>query len=233
MNTDPLAEILDTCLQRLARGESTAQVLADYPQQAAELGPLLEAARQAGELRAEIRVPPAAMARSRTRFLQAAARPRRLSLWGGLRRGWALTSLAAALFVAAAGTGLVSAQSLPGDQLYPVKIAAEQARLNLVKDPVQRLQITAGYDRERVDEVEALFARDQAAPVAVSFAGFLSRPDPAVDWKVGAITLILPPGLPGMAQLRPGLYVQVNGTVEASGKVAARNIYPQYEHLSG
>ncbi|HEX9013918.1 MAG TPA: DUF5666 domain-containing protein, partial [Anaerolineaceae bacterium] len=47
------------------------------------------------------------------------------------------------------------------------------------------------------------------------------------------ITLILPPGLPGMAQLRPGLYVQVNGTVEASGKVAARNIYPQYEHLSG
>ncbi|HEY3344036.1 MAG TPA: DUF5666 domain-containing protein [Anaerolineaceae bacterium] len=233
MKAAPSAELLQDCLLRLQHGASLEDVLARHPEQAGELRPLLEAALAARSLRAEIHVPREAQLRSRAQFLQAAARPARPSLRVILRTGWVLASVVTVLALALVGTGFASAQSLPGDQLYPVKIAAEQARLQIVSDPAQRLQITGGYDRERVDEVEALLTRDQLHPVEVSFAGFLSQPAPNEAWMVGSIELILPDSLPNRADLKVGRYVDVQGVPEAGGKVLVETIRPRIEQLSG
>ena len=42
MNQPDFATILDDCIQRMQQGESLASCLADYPEQAAELTPMLE-----------------------------------------------------------------------------------------------------------------------------------------------------------------------------------------------
>jgi hypothetical protein len=226
-------DLLQDSLQLLERGARLEDVLARHPERAAELRPLLEAALAARSVRKEIQVPHAAQMRSRALFLQAAVRPRKLSRRAIFRTGWSLASIFTVFALVLTGTGIASAQSLPGDQLYPVKIAAEHARLQLASDPAQRLQLSAGYDRERVDEVEALFSRSQFRPVAVSFAGFLSRPDPNGDWQVGAVHLLFPAALANLADLKPGRYVDVSGSPEPGGKVVVASIRTRIEELSG
>jgi hypothetical protein len=233
MTADPSPEFLQECIERLKRGARLDDVLARYPEQAGELRPLLEAALAARSLRAEIRVPREAQMRSRAQFLQAAALPVRPSLRTVFRTGWTVATFVTVLALALVGTGFASAKALPGDQFYPVKIAAEQARLQLVNDPAQRLQITGGYDRERVDEVEALLTHDQLRPVEVSFAGFLARLAPGGGWTVGSIGLILPDNLPNRSDLKAGRYVDVHGVPELGGKVLVETIRPRIELLSG
>jgi hypothetical protein len=233
MNAASQVEILQKCLEHIARGESLDEALAAYPAQAAELRPLLEAALQARALRAEIAVPRDAELRSRAQFIAAASRPRRASFRGLFRTGWSAATLLTALALLLGGTGFASAQSLPGDQLYPVKIAAEQARLGLVSDPGQRMQIKAVYDRERVDEVEALLSQDRGNLVEVDFAGFLSRPDPQGDWMVSGIRLTLPIELTNLADLQPGRYVDVHGAPMPGGRVQVESIRLRFEKVSG
>jgi hypothetical protein len=233
MKAASTVEILQECLERIARGASPEEALAAYPAQARELRPLLETALQARALREEIAVPHDAQLRSRAQFIQAATRPRRTSFRSIFRTGWSIASLLVALALVLGGTGFASAQSLPGDQLYPVKIAAEQARLGLVSDPAQRLQIKAVYDRERVDEVEALLTRDGSHPVEVDFAGFLSLPDPQGDWMVSGIRLALPVELKSLADLQPGRYVDVHGAPLPGGRVQVESIHLRVEKVSG
>lgn len=233
MKAASTVEILQECLERIASGASLEETLAAYPAQAGELRPLLETALQARGLRTEIAIPRDAQLRSRAQFIQAASRPRRASFRSIFRTGWSIATLLTALALVLGGTGFASAQSLPGDQLYPVKIAAEQARLNLVSDTAQRLQIKAVYDRERVDEVEALLSRDGSHPVEVDFAGFLSRPDPQGDWMVSGIRLALPAELTTLADLQPGHYVDVHGAPLTGGRVQVESIHMRVEKVSG
>lgn len=233
MNAASQVEILQECLERITRGESLEDTLAAYPAQAGELRPLLETALQARALRTEIAIPRDAQLRSRAQFIAAASRPRKTSFRGLFRPGWSVATILTALALVLGGTGFASAQSLPGDQLYPVKIAAEQARLGLVSDTGQRLQIKAGYDRERVDEVEALLSRDGAHPVEVDFAGFLSRPDPQGDWMVSGIHLTLPFELTNLADLQTGRYVDVHGVPMPGGRVQVESIRLRFEKVSG
>jgi len=59
-------------------------------------------------------------------------------------------------------------RSLPGDFLYSVKLATEQARLALTKDPQERLKLKTEFTERRVDEIIQVIAgpsQDRAARV--------------------------------------------------------------------
>ncbi len=94
--------VLDECVDRLNRGEKLEACLADYPQRAAELGPLLMA--MTGTKTAYSFIPSADAKRTaRERFNAAMAKRREPSFWQNLvAHRFALTAAAAVVVVAIA-----------------------------------------------------------------------------------------------------------------------------------
>jgi hypothetical protein len=224
--------VLDEALRKLRAGVPLDQVLAECGDFAAELAPLLEAAQWM-----QSSVPPAAprgaVARSRARFLQAAEARSARALPFFARFRWAvnlaviLAVLAAALFF----TGLGSVSALPGQALYPVKRAVEQARLALASsDPAGKLLLEENFDRRRVEE--ALRLAELGRGQRVSFAGFLSGGN-GQPWTVEGLTLQLDGALQATAQSLPGAYVEVQGQVQADGTVLVSVLRLRFFELKG
>jgi hypothetical protein len=84
--------------------------------------------------------------------------------------------LAVVLAVSAlgAGTAYASQSSLPGDTLYPVKLATEQAGMILVQDDVARAERALSFANKRATEMEALAekGRPQDLDLAVEKYGY-------------------------------------------------------------
>jgi len=157
--------IVDDAFTRLQAGEEISEILARYPEHAERLAPLLEVA--AFCVRAYTYTEPASadgMARQRERYLalarQQAARQKRSRQpvrWMGR---WAMVAAAILLaFVLGTAAVTVSASSVPGDLLYPVKIAVEEVRTAVTFDPAERAVLHMTWSQRRLDELAALLAR--------------------------------------------------------------------------
>jgi hypothetical protein len=240
MNTiehDLIVEALETCLERIQAGASLEQALAAYPQWVEELRPLLLAAQSAQTLGKSVLVPKAARARSRAAFLQAArqtAQTRQDAFtW---RFGLGLLAILIVLATGAATTAAVSARALPGESLYPVKIAAERTRLLLAGAPLKRLELEQSFDKERIEEVETLSQRYHDAQSShlqeVTFAGGLTQMQPG-EWLVGGVRVIIPPEVTLNSEIMPGDYVEVNGILQPDGSVLATQVQERQIEISG
>jgi hypothetical protein len=148
-------DILDECLERLlAKGETLEQCLQSYPEQAAELKPLLETAlatkrASAIEPRSEFR----ATARYQFHSALQAIGPKR-PFFGWLPRWATVVAIVLALLLAGGGgTVAAAAGSMPDEPLYPVKIASEQVRLALTPSPLGKAELYANLADKRVAEI--------------------------------------------------------------------------------
>jgi len=85
-----------------------------------------------------------------------------------------ILAIVLAVFGAGAGTAYASQASLPGDTLYPIKLATEQAGMILVGDDVARAERALSFANKRVREMEALAAkgRPQDLDLAVEEYGY-------------------------------------------------------------
>jgi hypothetical protein len=209
-----LAELFEECLQRLTAGESLSACLARYPEQEALLAPLLQSASAMREYGSVAPRDLTAAAASRARFMAAAqALPRPVTrsspsgFGGGLVAWWAsLTSglsvlhpvpvaLAAFLVcVVIAGvltTGVVraSAQALPGDSLYSVKLVTEQARLLLTTDQVGRAALAEQFRQTRLQEAASIVRIHRAVP-EMQLTGSLESFTPA-EWRVAGLPILI------------------------------------------
>lgn len=206
--SDDFASVLDACLECLRQGKTIADCLEAYPELASELAPLLEAALQLKALKVVQPPLPSDMAAGRQRFLAEAQRRRerpaaarlswltRVTQWvQGRPRPvlWRLPGIAVAtvaallLFVVMSGGAVVvSARSLPGDALYPVKRASERARLFLTFSEAERVRLTAEYQRKRREEARAVIAL--ARTVEVEWQGTISDIRPP-RWTVGNLAV--------------------------------------------
>jgi hypothetical protein len=108
---------------------------------------------------------PAFRLRARNRMLAAAAQRRGARRWnplGALPRPVVRLAFAGAFAVALMVGGLTSAaasgNSLPGDALYPIKLAAERAQLAVTFDPVARARLHAHFAEVRLGEATRLIA---------------------------------------------------------------------------
>jgi hypothetical protein len=235
MVDDRILEAFEDCLTRLQSGASLEQVLALYPAWRQELRPMLLAAQAARQAGAGVRVPRAALARSRSKFLQrakqmATARSRQASRYPTWR--FALAALMVVLVLASGlvTTVAVSAHALPGDVLYPVKIAAEQTRLLLTDNQLQRMQLEQSFDQERVAEVDTLIHR--ASSRDVQFAGGLQAMQ-GNTWQVDNITVRVTESTHILSTVKPGYYVDVEGRLQPDGVVMAYQIAPRAMQLAG
>jgi hypothetical protein len=77
--------------------------------------------------------------------------------------------LAAVIGTAAVGGGVTwaASDSLPGDVLYPVKLAGEDLRLSLASTPESQVELALQFADERVAELEALVERGSLTPETV------------------------------------------------------------------
>src|SRR5512136_2459373 len=137
------------CLDALAQGESIERILARYPQEAAQLRPLLEAAASLPRLRME--PSEAAKMQSRLKFMAQADLLRRTAPRKGLGflPRFATGFIAAALVAGVLGTGAVAASgaALPGDPLYGLKRTVEDVRLNSASSPAQRQELQREFEQ--------------------------------------------------------------------------------------
>jgi hypothetical protein len=160
--------ILDDCLERIVlKGKTLDHCLKLYPQQAAELKPLLETALMVKRASA-VEPRPEFKARARYRFrsaLEEKAAPRSRPFFGWLPR-WA-TALAIVLVVLVAGSGTVVAagNSMPDSILYPVKLATENVQMAFTISPLGKAQLCAELADERVDEIVYMAEKGDAQEV--------------------------------------------------------------------
>jgi len=150
--------ILDECLERmLTKGETIEQCLASYPEQAAELEPLLQTALSTKETLA---IKPRPEFRDRARYqlrvtLQEMAekRERCFSFFGWQPR-WATAVIAVLILVLASGSTVAAAgNSMPDEPLYPVKLATERVRLALTPSALGKAELYAKLADKRVTEI--------------------------------------------------------------------------------
>jgi hypothetical protein len=148
--------ILDDCLEKLlVKGRSIEECLADYPEQADELKPLLQTAIVT---RKAIVIEPRPEFRAKARYQlysalkEAASKRHRFPFVWHFR--WA-TVISTFLILMLTGGGIVAAasNSMPDNPLYQVKLATEQIQLSLTTSPLDKAKLYAKLADRRVTEI--------------------------------------------------------------------------------
>ena len=155
--------IVAICVEQIEAGQATVEsCLAQYPDLAAELElPLRMIGRLLAVSASDMH--PAAIQRLETRLLSRTEELKREQVRTG-RKGIStvIARLASAmavivlLLILGSGAWVVSANSLPGHPLYPVKRASENVQMALTGDPVQRATLHATFALRRLGEAVRL-----------------------------------------------------------------------------
>ncbi len=161
------------CLDALERGETVEGLLAQYPQFADDLQPILETASSLAGVKVAHSLE--AQAKSRQLLLAQAATLRTGNEGPGWFAIWfrrmAIALVPLVFIIAFAFTGVLYASSdaLPGDALYETKRASENLRLTLTTDPMKREALREQFEIERILEIERLL--ESGRETVVTFRG--------------------------------------------------------------
>jgi uncharacterized membrane protein YgcG len=223
-----LYEALEICLQDIEKGADLESVLFRYPDLADELRPILEASAGA-KIMAVPAPSPDVVRRNRAKLLQHAAQMREANVkssrrfWFASMRRLAVTlAVVALLFVS--GTGLVGASSntLPGDNLYPVKRTWEGVRLFFTFNPMEREALEVEHENERLHEVQEVLAEGRSTEV--DFNGLVTSQN-GNEWVVANVRVLIS----DQTELRDqgigvGSPVRVRGITQGNNIVLAERI---------
>jgi uncharacterized membrane protein YgcG len=223
-----LYETLEICLQDIENGQDVESVLFRYPDLADELRPILEAS--AGAKSMAVPAPsPDVVRRNRARVLQHAAQMREgkarssQRIWfASLRRIAVTLAVVTLLFVS--GTGLVGASSntLPGDNLYPVKRTWEGVHLFFTFNPLEREALEVEHENERLHEVQEVLAEGRS--IEVDFNGLVTSQN-GNEWVVANVRVLISAQTEIRDQgLGVGSPVRVRGITQADNTILAERI---------
>ena len=158
-------KILDRCLEKVKEGVPLDEVLMEYPEHREELKELLTIAKDIES----VPLPPVrdeAVASCITKVHKAIQLRKRGAWRARLPRLWwprlvcvpspmwakALAFVLIGIFISW-GTVNLSADSLPGDILYPIKLTTEKAKFFLTIDPVEKAELRLNHSEERMEEL--------------------------------------------------------------------------------
>lgn len=165
-------DVLDQCIDRIAAGESIDNCIDSFPAYADELRSILGVAAAAQRTAASVQPRPEFKARLSYEIM-AAAHDRKSAKPGWVLPGflriprWATAAAVslALLIVAGTGTVMASSDSLPGQTLYPVKLAAENVQLALTFSDVSKAKLYAELADKRAQEIAILLEQDETEHV--------------------------------------------------------------------
>lgn len=210
-----LYDALEICLREIENGVTLENVLARFPDLAAELRPILKASVKARKLNMASAPSPEAIRRGRAKLLQRASEMREAKVAPRRRVIPIFQRLALSLGLTAtfllSGTGLVgaSATALPGENLYPVKRTWEDLQLFFIFDKDARDAVQSQFETERLHEVNELLAEGRHE--VIQFAGVFMQVN-GMNY-VSGVTVVVP----------ATLQIPENGTaVIATGRTNAQ-----------
>jgi hypothetical protein len=237
--SENLVSLLDRLLTRLRAGESVEDILADYPARREQLGSLLWVAQALAPLRAEPRP-----TQAEARFAQFVADAHALHLTATMRRrprrrlsvrGAALAELwrhprlqqvvatvvaLVTLCVFTATAIALAAHSLPGDLLFPVKLAAEELELSFSADPTARAEYCIARAQTRAEEIGRLARLGRPVTEAA-----LERLDRALEAGLNAVAMA------DAAHTQSLLAPFVEMTGQQAGRIAAQAVTVHQQSL--
>jgi hypothetical protein len=223
-----LYEALEVCLNEIGQGADVDTVLFRYPELAAELRPILETSVKAKKM--AVPAPSQEIVRrNRAKVLQHASELRERKsapahrVWSvPLRRMTVSFAVVAMLFASSTGLVRASSNTIPGDNLYPVKRTWEDVSLFFTFDPNQRNALELEHETERLGEVHELFT--QGRSVSVDFSGYVTRQS-GTEWRIANVTVVISPKtiLPGQ-QIQVGNAVRVQGQTKSDMSIDASQI---------
>jgi hypothetical protein len=205
---EELDQILQTCLERvLTGGETIDDVLADYPEQADELRPQLEAALWLGGQKRAFDPQPRFVSTSRGQLLtkirhegavnaaqsDAAEGSALAVLWQRLFPGTGTPRQRVAfqfalllifmvwLAIGSSAVALVSQSSIPGEPLYPVKIAFEEVEMYTAGKLSDEIRLHTEFAQRRLLEVQELVEVGQYDQIPETVEKFENHVDQAVN----------------------------------------------------
>lgn len=220
-----LFDTLEICLQEIEKGRELESILAQHPDLADELRPILQTAIKA---RSVTTPEPTSdvQRRGRARVMQRAAELREAKI--ALRKPvvrvipifqrFAL-SFTLLLILMLSGTGIVNASSsaLPGESLYPVKRGWEGLRLFFIFDSQARQLLADEFENERIHEANELLLEGRHETIQIA----------GVFMQVNGTSYIsgLPVMLPATIQIpENGAAVVATGRTNAQGFVEVTSL---------
>lgn len=206
--TDSFESILDECISALQAGVPVEDILAEVPEYAAELRPMLFAATLLADPRPEL-VAEERKAALKTEYLAQAAQlpPVHPSRMEQMRAAWhiikrrltlkaVLSDLATVtitvvltLAMAALVLSYAAQDTLPGDWLYGVKQLSEQTRLLVTLNAADKQVLRDEFNQKRLAEIEQLISQKRAA--VVRFSGTLETKGENL-WVIEGLPVFLP-----------------------------------------
>ncbi|MFQ5867614.1 MAG: DUF5667 domain-containing protein [bacterium] len=156
----PIEEILDICLEKIGEGIPLEEVLRRYPDYAHEVKELLAIARDIKDTPSpepsERGMASCLVKLGEALQLQKEKPPKakipRLLYFPSPAWAKALVFIVIIIFISW-GTVTLSANSLPGDFLYPIKLITEQVKFFLIANPEGKVELRLIYSEERMQEL--------------------------------------------------------------------------------
>jgi hypothetical protein len=239
--SDSFESILDESISALQAGVPIEDILAETPEYAAELRPLLFAAtvladpnpslvpeERKSALRAEymrqVASLPAAPSPTLNEKVQAILRiiQRRMTRRAVLND---LVTIIITVILTLLMTLLLlsyaARNTLPSDLLYNFKRISEQVQLGLTFDPGRRAILLEEFNQRRLDEIEQLIEQNRAA--AVQFKGILETKGGNL-WIIAGETVFLPTDVTLEGQPEEGNRVEVIGFLRTNNVLVADTI---------
>lgn len=240
--TDRFESILDESISALQAGVPIGEILAEVPEYADELRPLLYAATVLADPNPDL-APEETKSALRNEYLKHVAELPALSrpslnekthaIFSVIKRRLNrkavvndLVTIAVTVILTIVMAALIfnflAVDAIPGDFLYGVKRASENAQLALTFDEAHRNELTSEFDQRRLREVEQLIEQNRVA--VVEFKGTLETKGGNL-WIVGGHTIFIPPDVESENSIQEGDLVEVIGLLRANSVVVADAIY--------
>ena len=228
-----LNHAFQAALEALARGEPLESTLAAHPQFAAEMKPLLQTAIAATQAKLESTPETEASEHSRRRMLQYASSQRmnrvlQIPLWKRWRFSYGSLAAVVIVLLSSVGIWVASAQALPGDTFYSLKLRAEELNLSLTANKVSMQSLQTQYRQRRVDEVQKLLEVGRVE--AIAFEGVLRLQGDEI-WDVERVLVLLNQDTAFQGPFSLGDDVEVRGVTSNNGSVLASTIGLRRYHL--
>ena len=193
-----IEDILAQCIEDVKAGRSSvADCLAKYPSISKQLEPLLRIALEIREP-PDVKPSPAFKVRTRVHLMEQIHAKQAVKKWPWFRytgqvkptpykRRFNMVAIIIVIVLAVSaiggGTAYASQGSLPGDTLYPVKLATEQVRLVLTISDTAKAELYVTFASSRVEEMVTLAERGKPEKVNIAVNGY----DGAMAMAIGKL----------------------------------------------
>ncbi|MBN1993507.1 MAG: hypothetical protein JW953_12475 [Anaerolineae bacterium] len=234
--TDRFESILDECISALQAGVSIEDILAEVPDYADELRPLLYAATVLADPNPKL-VPEERKSALRAMYMQQIATLPSLSaptFWEKTQAIFrimqrrltptaVLNDLATiiitvllTLVMAALIVNYLATDAIPGDFLYGAKRFSETVQLSFAPNEGRQTELREKFNQRRLQEIEQLIEQNRAA--VVQFRGILETKGDNL-WVVAGHTIFLPPDIEIEKNIHEGDTVEIIGLLRANNRV--------------